>query len=289
TSAEAVATVSKTISLTTSTVCTTRVHTIDGSVTTETIPLYTTVCPVTHKPTATPAPYAVPSGYETKTVCTTSVYTITRCPPEVANCPFGSVKTETIPLYTTVCPVTETGKKPQPIPTEVPGYGETKTLYTAKVYTITQCPPSVPDCLVGSATTDIVSWTTTVVPAHETQPVNVYKPAAEIPEEVMTVVEAPGPIYTTVIVPPATLKTATKPIVATEHAAPSYKQPLDEQPSGVAAPTGACTGDECHKPTPVPTSTPEYAPIAPVTAGASSLAVGLTVVVGIVFFQAFAL
>lgn len=48
----------------------------------------------------------------TSTVYTTRVHTVTSCAPTVTNCPAGSggevVVTETIPLYTTVCPVATT-------------------------------------------------------------------------------------------------------------------------------------------------------------------------------------
>lgn len=53
-------------------------------------------------PTGNPAPMT------TSTVYTTQVHTITQCPPEVTKCPLGAVTTETIALYTTVCPVSET-------------------------------------------------------------------------------------------------------------------------------------------------------------------------------------
>ncbi|KAM5346754.1 hypothetical protein ACJ41O_009759 [Fusarium nematophilum] len=284
---------SEAISYTTSTVCTTKVHTVTecppevvdcpagGYVTTETIPLYTTVCPVTAK--------ATPTEYETRTVYTTNVHTVTKCPPEVVDCPVGSVTTETIPLYTTVCPVTETGNKAQPAPSKAAGDDETKTLYTTKVHTITQCPPEVPNCPIGSVTTEVASWTTTVVPAKETQVVKIHKPAAEIPEEVTTTVKVTGTIYSTIIVPPATLKTATKPGAVTEQA-----KPITTQPSGVAAPTGVaptggCTGEDCPKTALSPTSTPSPAPITPATAGGSSLAKGLTAVIGMFLFQVLAL
>lgn len=42
------------------------------------------------------------------------LYTITSCAPEVTNCPAHStsVSTEVIPLYTTVCPVSEASSAP---------------------------------------------------------------------------------------------------------------------------------------------------------------------------------
>ncbi|KAI4600997.1 hypothetical protein KJ359_013162 [Pestalotiopsis sp. 9143b] len=52
------------------------------------------------------------SELTTSTVYTTRVHTVTSCAPTVTNCPAGSggevVVTETIPLYTTVCPVATT-------------------------------------------------------------------------------------------------------------------------------------------------------------------------------------
>ncbi|KAK2673293.1 hypothetical protein RAB80_010836 [Fusarium oxysporum f. sp. vasinfectum] len=261
------------VSMTTSTVCTTRVHTaVDGYVVTETIPLYTTVCPVTGK--AKPTNYAVPSQYETKTVYTTSIHTVTKCPPEVVDCPYGSVTTETIPVYTTVCPVIE---KSKPAPTDVPYNHEIKTLYTSQVNTISHCAPGTPNCVVGAVTTEIASWTTVTVPAQQTQPIKIYKPVPKMPEIATKEAHYNGTVYTSVFVPPVTLKTAAKPGVF-EQAKPTH-----QQPSGAAAPTGGYTS--------VPVSAPTYAPapITPATAGASSLVVGLTAAAGIVLFQLLAL
>ncbi|CAJ0547768.1 Ff.00g045220.m01.CDS01 [Fusarium sp. VM40] len=270
------------VSMTTSTVCTTRVHTEGAYVVTETIPLYTTVCPVTKK--ASPTHYAVPSQYETKTVYTTSVYTVTKCPPEVANCPYGSVTTETIPVYTTVCPATETGKV---VPTNIPAHHEIKTLYTSQALTVTQCSRDEPNCVVGAVKTEIASWTTAIVPAQETQPAKVYKPVVDVPKAMTQGAHFNGTAHTSVVPPPATLKTAMKP-VAFEQAKPTYKQPVQEQHSGAAAPTGAHGGENYET---VPASAATYAPtpMTPVTAGASSMVVGLTAVAGIALFQVLAL
>ncbi|KAF5561532.1 endochitinase 2 precursor [Fusarium napiforme] len=261
------------VSMTTSTVCTTRVHTaVDGYVVTETIPLYTTVCPVTGK--AKPTNFAVPSQYETKTVYTTSVHTVTSCPPEVVDCPYGSVTTETIPVYTTICPVTE---KSKPAPTDVPYNHEIKTLYTSQVNTISHCAPDTPDCVVGAITTEIASWTTATVPAQQTRPIKIYKPVPEMPKIATKEAHYNGTIYTSVAVPPVTLKTAAKPGVFEQS------KPTHQQSSGAAAPTGGYSS--------VPASAPTYAPapITPATAGASSLAVSLTLMAGMVLFQALAL
>ncbi|KAM0252685.1 hypothetical protein ACHAP5_000977 [Fusarium lateritium] len=275
-------------SMITSTVCTTRVHTEGGHVVTETIPLYTTVCPVTQKASAThyavPSQSVAPSQYETKTVYTTSVYTVTKCPPEVGNCSYGSVTTETIPGYTTVCPVTKTGKV---APTNIPAHHEIKTLYTSQAHTVTQCSHDEPNCVVGAVKTKVASWTTAIVPTQETQRAKFYKPVADVPKAMTQGAHFNGTAYTSVVAPPATLKTAMK-HVAFEQAKPTYKQSAEEQHSGAAAPTGDHGGESYET---VPTSAATYVPtpMTPVTAGASSLAVGLTAVAGIALFQVLAL
>ncbi|CAF3463408.1 unnamed protein product [Fusarium graminearum] len=279
------------VSMTTSTVCTTRVHTVTqcppevvdclfGSVTTETIPLYTTVCPVTDKAkhTGYATQYAPPPQYETRTVYTTSVHAINKCAPGVVDCPYGSVTTETIPVYTTICPVTETYNQ---APTDVPVNHEIKTLYTSQAHTVAQCQPENPNCQVGAVTTEIASWTTAIVPAHETQLMKAYKPAAELPKPLTVESHLNGTVYTSVVVPPATLKTATKPGVF-EQARPTYKQTAQEQHSGAAAPTGGRNDKG-----PIETYAP--APITPATAGASSMVVGLTALAGIALLQVVAL
>ncbi|RSL68703.1 hypothetical protein CEP54_002651 [Fusarium duplospermum] len=96
--------------MTTSTIYATETYTITscppevtkcpvGSVTTETIAISTTVCPVTQE-------------FTTSTVYTTKSYTVTQCPPEVTKCPVGSVTTETVAVSTTICPVTKDEEKP---------------------------------------------------------------------------------------------------------------------------------------------------------------------------------
>jgi len=77
-------------------------------VVTRTIATSTTVCPVTVTSTSTPAPtWPHNGGWTTSTVYSTKVYTISKCPPTVTNCPYGHVTTELVPVSTTVCPVTD--------------------------------------------------------------------------------------------------------------------------------------------------------------------------------------
>ncbi|RYO97608.1 hypothetical protein DL764_007282 [Monosporascus ibericus] len=148
----------------------------------------TTYPPVTTEP---------PTESTTSTIYSTSVYTITSCAPDVPDCPGrGQVVTEVISVGVTVCPVTKTTSqagptttaqepKPtmdgQPKPTtgpELPEDYTTSTISETKTYTITECPPSVPDCPVGSVTTEI-SVTTTVCPVGEKPTAPAENPSTE--------------------------------------------------------------------------------------------------------------
>jgi hypothetical protein len=63
-----------------------------------------------------PGPH--PPKWTTSTVYTTSIQTITSCAPEVTKCPPHNIVTTTvtIPVSTTICPVTETEAPPPPPP-----------------------------------------------------------------------------------------------------------------------------------------------------------------------------
>ncbi|KAM3545463.1 hypothetical protein ARSEF1564_001625 [Beauveria bassiana] len=181
--------------MTTSSVYTTKTYTITscppivpncpvGHVTTETIFVSTTVCPVT-KTDEAPKPTAKPSQpteeMTTSSVYTTKTYTITSCPPIVPNCPVGHVTTETIFVSTTVCPVTKTDEAPKPTAKPIQPTEEmtTSSVYTTKTYTITSCPPSVPNCPVGHVTTETKFVSTTVCPVADVpQPTH---PAGKLP------------------------------------------------------------------------------------------------------------
>ncbi|RYP55383.1 hypothetical protein DL768_000138 [Monosporascus sp. mg162] len=144
-----------------------------------------------------PATTEPPTESTTSTIYSTGVHTITSCAPGVPDCPGrGQVVTEVISVGVTVCPVTKTTSQAEPTTTaqepepttddqpkpttapELPEEYTTSTVSETKTYTITECPPSVPDCPVGSVTTEI-GVTTTVYPVGE-------KPTApgnEIPTE----------------------------------------------------------------------------------------------------------
>ncbi|RDW79847.1 hypothetical protein BP6252_04485 [Coleophoma cylindrospora] len=145
-----------------------------GSVTTETVDLYTTVCPIDSYSTA-PVSTSVPE-LTTSTVYTTKVYTITSCAPTVTNCPakLGSVTTETVVAYTTVCPVSALATKPTGAPAPAPE-AQTSTVYKTSIYTITSCAATVTDCpaKIGQVTTEIVPLYTTEVYPTSASPVSV--------------------------------------------------------------------------------------------------------------------
>ncbi|KAK2021592.1 hypothetical protein LX32DRAFT_508568, partial [Colletotrichum zoysiae] len=116
-----------TTKMTTSTIYTTRVETItrclpsfpdchdQSYVTTKTIALYTTVCPVieeSNKPGPTgpvPSPPAAQmTSWVTSTIYTTNSYTVTACQGNKPDCvPTLRITTEVVPVSTTICPVTE--------------------------------------------------------------------------------------------------------------------------------------------------------------------------------------
>lgn len=198
----------------------------------------------------------------TSTVYTTAIHTITSCEPTITNCPIGKMTTLTIPLYTTVCPVSAK-------PTKAPGSGHSdKTTITTKVtktYAITSCAPAVTDCPVGEITTEVMTTTycpgggfTTQSPFHPTQTskkTTVFHETQTIvvPKLVLPFGGQNGTTNATSIVKP---RPSAHGIVNTEH----------EQP--VPRPTGdnICPGPDCPPPTGI--------------SGASTQGVGLAMLIG---------
>ncbi|KFA76624.1 hypothetical protein S40288_05976 [Stachybotrys chartarum IBT 40288] len=82
--------------------------------------------PVVSTPTTPPAETTFTTTYDTtSTVFTTSVQTITSCAPEIPDCPADgttAIVTVTVPISTTICPVTETLTA---IPSQTPGVPST--------------------------------------------------------------------------------------------------------------------------------------------------------------------
>lgn len=86
----------------------------------------------------------------TKTIYDTQTHTVTSCAPTVTNCPAGPhVTVVTVPVTTTVCPVTQDFS--------------VSTVYQTQTYVVTKCPPTVTNCPVGKTTTE-VKPTVTVCP-----------------------------------------------------------------------------------------------------------------------------
>jgi chitinase len=95
---------------------------------------------------------------------------VTACPPEVTNCPLGKVVTETVALYTTICPVADATITSVPtFSTSAGPLYTTSTVYTTKITTVISCPSYVVDCPAGS--TKVVTSTyalyTTVCPVEQ--------------------------------------------------------------------------------------------------------------------------
>ncbi|XP_044721453.1 glycosyl hydrolases family 18 domain-containing protein [Hirsutella rhossiliensis] len=261
--------------------------------------VYTTVVLT---PTAQPAePTATQTSVAltTSTVYATRIHTITSCAPGVVDCHRGKVTTETVSLYTTVCPVFPTAHHEKPastetsvratIPTETSQPRVTSTLYATKIHTITSCPPEVSNCPNGKVVTQVISWVSTatpVVPASSTLE-RLPRPSPANPKPGH---ECSGP----------------------GCSAGPVKSQVGEECSGPGCPTGpsvpkapgnGCPGLNCTSVGSVPTGRltpsafrptaapvrPSAAPAEPVTAGASSLAMGLTGLVAVVAAQLFAL
>ncbi|KZZ96091.1 chitinase 18-18 [Moelleriella libera RCEF 2490] len=280
--------------LTTSTVYTTKTYTITacpssvtdcpkGKVTTEVVPAYTTVCPVTEA-AQSPKPTATSTGLllTTSTVYTTKTFTITACPSSVTNCPTGKVTTEVVPAYTTVCPVTEAAQSSKPTATSTGLLLTTSTVYTTKTFTITACPSSVTNCPTGKVTTEVIPAYTTVCPVQEvaTKSGKPSQPTGVVPgsgdQTTTSIMTATTTIYNTVKVHKVhTIKTQTVSTVV----APS---PSNE----------ACVGPECPGvaiPSTGWNSSFVGASVPPATAGASTLLLSLTGLVALVAVQVWAI
>lgn len=86
----------------------------------------------------------------TSVVYTTTTKTITSCAPTVVDCPLGHVTTETIALYTTVCPVSEVQTHVPPKETHKPAPSDN----------------NVPDCPEETEALTTVQKTVVVVPTN---------------------------------------------------------------------------------------------------------------------------
>ncbi|KAL2877372.1 hypothetical protein SGCOL_007312 [Colletotrichum sp. CLE4] len=225
----------------------------------------TTKTDVTSKQTQATSTTTPPVERTTSTVYTTKVSTITACPPSVADCParLGKVTTQTIALYTTVCPVSSVpapkpaepvkgNDKPNLGPGPAPAPGVSTTTFTT-VYTITKCPPSVTNCPVGSVTTKVV---TTSIPFAGTSVPIVTEAVSMAPSGPNS---APSVIKTLSLVSPSSVpfkpsasggnSTVPKPPPGFNVTIPATKPTTltASKPSGTApgASTTGCSGASC--------------------------------------------
>ncbi|RDW84817.1 hypothetical protein BP6252_02407 [Coleophoma cylindrospora] len=145
----------------------------------------------------------------TSTVYATTEYTITSCAATVTDCParMGQLTTETIALYTTVCPVAE--PTPTPSPANI-----ISTIYTTKIYTITSCPPSVTNCpaRIGLTTTEIIPISTVTYPIKAAYTTVIYATYIDVCPTGLTTVTT----TTTLTLPSTPAHPVTIPMVTTE-------------------------------------------------------------------------
>ncbi|POR37600.1 Putative endo-1,3(4)-beta-glucanase [Tolypocladium paradoxum] len=202
---------------------------------------------------STAAPTATSSvDLTTSTVYTTTVHTVTKCPPWVIHCPAGGyTTTETIALYTTVCPVTATQKptKPTTTTTSSRGAGGRETTITTKVtrtYTITSCAPTVTNCPVGKVTSEV--RTTTYCPGEQTPGV----PYVSVPGKASSASSsAPAKTASSVFTAPSPLHPSQTTLIYQSQAA--VPQPAGPSGNGsnnaIAKPSSAtpapCVGPSC--------------------------------------------
>lgn len=290
--------------LTTSTVYTTRVHTVTkcppyvvncpagGYVTTETIPLYTTVCPVTKTAeAAVEATTAVPVGHwTTSTVYTTRVHTVTQCPPEVVDCPLRPhVTTETIPIHTTVVYVTKTAEGPVTTATvEKPENEDTGSNQPGKGGNGEES-GNGDDEQPGKPGNDNNSDNDNENAGHSgnsNESGNGDESDESCTGEGCPQTESPTTIYTTIVLPPKTIETVVKPTASAGFPRPSTNGTIPAVPT-TSGSTGACEGSGCPKAPAATTTSGNDSPA--VTAGAASVAVGLTGLVAMVALQVLAL
>jgi len=191
--------------------------------------------------------------WTTSTVYATSVYTITSCAATVTDCParIGSVTTDIISLYTTICPVTatETGA---PYPTSTAGGYPTGTGAsngTVPSYPVSTYAPSYPS---KSTTTIYECETSSEVPTYPvsseaapTYPASseaapTYPASSEAAPTSPASTYSPAPIISTATISTCipTYTTSVVTVYPTSTPAPIYT-PSGTAPAGTGASSGA--------------------------------------------------
>ncbi|KAK1454231.1 endochitinase [Colletotrichum cuscutae] len=194
---------------------------------------------------------SVPEQLTTSTIFTTKITTVTSCKPDVP-CTKGQVVTETVPWYTTVCPITATSSVVAVPTISPPPQWVTSTVFTTKTYTITSCAPDVPNCPVGQVTTKVVPAYTTVCPYTETTPGST-KPSGDVPNPPKPTGDIPKPTggqggnkpSGDIPQPPKPTGDAPKPTGSQGGNKPSGDVPQPPKPTGDAPkPTGSQGGSK---------------------------------------------
>ncbi|ETS76298.1 hypothetical protein PFICI_11685 [Pestalotiopsis fici W106-1] len=231
----AVETLPSSVELTTSTVYTSSVYTVSscaegskecssqlGSLTTEMVALYTTICPVTAavqnaaETIPVPSPSSVPSTGSSDAVPTIeSLATEQSAPvgssgvlPETAT----AVITSSENLSSTVAAVTISTTPALPL-------SRTSTVYSTTIYTVTSCAPEVTNCPASSGSpavvTSIIALSTTVCPiTYSTQAVtlnNTIGSSTVLVTTTITYEDAPTPTPSTPLAAAATAAESTVP------------------------------------------------------------------------------
>jgi len=145
-----------------------------------------TSCGPTVAPSDCPAESTVVSSsvipLTTSTIYSTSVYTVTDCPDTVTKCPKDKVTviTETIPVSTTICPVTPSGAVPTgvwPPKNATASHGASTTKNAPYPTSLTTVAPACPTYSVKTISTSV----TTVIPTVIYETVDIPCPTKAVP------------------------------------------------------------------------------------------------------------
>ncbi|KAK2600508.1 hypothetical protein N8I77_010035 [Diaporthe amygdali] len=229
-----------------------------------------TVVPVTS--TSSAAPVTDGEQLTTSTVYSTTIYTVTSCPPAITDCPgkLGSVTTQIIAISTTVCPVTEGGHAAPTPPAQNGGSGSTPS--ETKPAGSGSSPSSPAENEGGSPSPSAPAETEG---SHPSPP--------EATEEGTSTSTIKTKLYSTITLPVVSIPTA-----GSEGSAPP---PVNNAGSGPSSGFSNSTATKTFslatiKPTGAGVPVPQSTQTSVVTAGAarSAAGIGMTVVMGVMVF-----
>lgn len=274
------------------------------------------------RPEANAAVSPEPEELTTSTVYTTKVYIITSCPTAV-DCPLGKVTTTTVPLSTTVYPVTPTAQPEEEVKAAIiPPVAVSKefsqpeaadTLSDAEALTVSSCPPGDSNCFPGQVVPKVITRPSTA----EASPSNPEKPhkasCTKKPQPSSTMkpkpscIKRPKPVHEAPLptggLEPSALRSpalAAEHLKAAETVESAAEQPVavDDTPVGAAVKPAAAAVASSRASIKVlvgPVAADNASVMAdaadyePVRAGASSLVFSLPTLVAVALVQAFVL